>query len=86
MWELAFTQDFKYDGALQGKLGTWYKDGSYFNLRELSSNALVKCHYRAEMYDEIYRLYEDKDAVINISGHVTADRATGQLKEVRVIG
>jgi hypothetical protein len=36
------------------------------------------------MYDQIYRLYEDKDAVINLSGAVTADRTTGNIKEVRV--
>lgn len=80
----AYNVDYRYDGALQGKLGTWYKDSGYFNLRELASNELVKCFYKAEMYDQIYRLYEDKDAVVNLSGNVIAERATGRIKEVRV--
>jgi hypothetical protein len=82
--DAAYNVDYRYDGALQGKLGTWYKDSGYFNLRELASNELVKCFYKTEMYDQIYRLYEDKDAVINLSGSVVAERATGRIKEVRV--
>ncbi len=82
--DAVFHQEYKYDGALQGKLGTWYKDSNYFNLRELSSNELVKCFYGVTLYDQIYRLYEDKDAVVNLSGAVTADRATGRITEVRV--
>jgi len=83
--DAAYNQEYRYDGALQGKLGTWYKDSGYFNLRELSSAELVKCFYRPDMYDEIYRLYEDKDAVVNLSGHVVSDRATSRIKEVRVV-
>lgn len=82
--DAAFNQEYRYDGGLQGRLGTWYKDSSYFNLRELASAELVKCFYSAGMYDQIYRLYEDKDAVVNLSGHIVADRATGRIKEVRV--
>jgi hypothetical protein len=82
--DAAYNQEYRYDGALQGKLGTWYKDSSYFNLRELSSAELVKCYYRLDMYDQIYRLYEDKDAVVNVSGRVVMDRATGRINEVRL--
>ncbi len=82
--DAAYNQDYRYEGALQGRLGTWYKDSSYFNLRELATSELVKCFYRPDMYDQIYRLYEDKDAVVNLSGRVLADRATGRIKEVRV--
>jgi hypothetical protein len=82
--DAVFHQEYKYDGALQGRLGTWYKDSNYFYLRELSSNELVKCFYGVGLYDQIYRLYEDKDAVVNLSGSVTADRATGRVSDVRV--
>lgn len=82
--DAAFNQEYNYDGALQGKLGTWYKDSNYFNLRELSSNDLVKCYYPKDFYDQIYRLFEDKDAVVNLSGSIKADRATGRMSEVRV--
>jgi hypothetical protein len=80
----AYNQEYRYDGALQGRLGTWYKDSSYFNLRELTSGGLVKCFYPVEMYDQIYRLYEDKDAIVNLSGRIVMDRATGWINEVRV--
>lgn len=82
--DAVFNQEYNYDGALQGKLGTWYKDSNYFYLRELSSNELVKCFYGVGLYDQIYRLYEDKDAVINLSGSIRSDRATGRISEVRV--
>ena len=82
--DAVFHEEYRYEGALQGKIGTWYKDSNYFNLREALSGTLIKCFYGADMYDQIYRLYDDKEAVVNISGHVTAERATGQVTAVRV--
>jgi hypothetical protein len=84
--DAVFNQEYNYDGALQGKLVTWYKESNYFNLRELSSNDLIKCFYESEMYGSIYRLFEDKDAVVNLSGAIKAARSTGKIKEVRVHG
>jgi hypothetical protein len=79
-----FHEDYKYEGALQGKLGTWYKDSNYFNLRDLVSGSLIKCFYRPEMYETIYGLYEDKNTVANLSGTITAERISGEVKEMRV--
>jgi hypothetical protein len=79
-----FHEEYKYEGALQGKLGTWYKDSNYFNLRDLTSGSLIKCFYRSDMYDVIYALYEDKDAVVNLTGTITAERVSGQVKEMRI--
>jgi hypothetical protein len=80
----AFNQDYSYEGAIQGMLSTWYKESSYFYLRDKSTRELVKCIYRDEMYDQIYSLYDDKDAVVNIVGNVKAKRATGKIDEIRV--
>jgi hypothetical protein len=80
----AFNQDYVYDGAIQGKLGTWYKDSNYFNLRDRSTRELVKCYYGDGMYDEIYRLFEDKDAVVNVVGRVKSKRSTGKIEEIRI--
>lgn len=82
--EAVFHEEYRYEGALQGKLGTWYKDSNYFNLREATSGELIKCFYRADIYDQIYALYNDKDAVVNLSGHIVAERATGNVKEMRI--
>jgi hypothetical protein len=79
-----FHEEYKYEGALQGKLGTWYKDSDYFNLRDLASGTLIKCFYRSQMYNTIYALYDDKDAVVNLSGMITAERVSGQVKEIRI--
>ena len=82
--DFAYNQEYRYEGALQGRLGTWYKDAGYFNLRELTTESVVKCFYSGEMYDQVYRLYEDKNAIVNLSGRVVMDRATGSINEVRV--
>jgi hypothetical protein len=82
--EAVFHEEYRYEGALQGKLGTWYKDSNYFNLRDLASGALIKCFYRPDMYEVIHSLYDDKEAVVNLSGQVTAERVSGQVKEMRI--
>lgn len=80
----AFNQDYSYEGAIQGRLGAWYKESNYFYLRDQSTRELVKCVYRERMYDQIYRLFEDKDAIVNVTGKVKAKRATGKIDEIRV--
>jgi hypothetical protein len=82
--DAVFHETYRYEGALQGRLGSWYKDSNYFNLRDLASSLLVKCYYPVAMYDKIHGLYDDKDAVINVSGSIVADRGTGQVREMRV--
>lgn len=82
--EAVFHEEYCYEGALQGKLGTWYKDSNYFNLRDLASGGLIKCFYRSDIYDQIYGLYDDKDAVVNLTGQITAERASGAVKEMRI--
>jgi hypothetical protein len=79
-----FHEEYKYEGTLLGKLGTWYKDSNYFNLRDMTSGLLIKCFYRADMYEMIYALYDDKDAVVNLSGAITSERISGLVKEMRI--
>lgn len=80
----AIRNEVLYEGSVQGKLGTWYKGSNYFNLNETSLGAIVKCFYPISMYDDVHRVYEDKDAVVHVLGTVKADRATGKPKEIRV--
>jgi hypothetical protein len=82
--EAVFHDKYRYEGALQGKLGTWYKDSDYFYLRDLASGSLIKCFYPIDMYEIIYGLFGDKDAVVNVSGRIVANRNTGQIEEMRV--
>lgn len=82
--DAVFHEEYRYEGALQGKLGTWYKDSNYFNLRDLSSNSLIKCFYKSDLYDRIYALYSDKNAVVNLSGRIVSERVSGQVKEMHI--
>ncbi len=82
--EAVFNEEYRYEGVLQGKLGTWYKDSNYFNLRDLASGTLIKCFYKLEIYDQVYALYDDKDAVVNLTGQIVAERVSGAVKEMRI--
>lgn len=73
-----------YDGSIQGTLGTWYKDSDFIYVRDSVFHALVKCTYKVDMYDMIYRFYKDKKAVVHVTGRVTSDRLNGEPKEIAV--
>jgi hypothetical protein len=70
--------------ALQGRLGSWCRDANYFNLRDLASGLLIKCFYGPELCNIIDGIYEDANAVVNLSGIITAWRVNGQVREMRV--
>lgn len=80
-----FHEEYRYEGALQGRLGSWFKDSNFFYLREVVSSTLIKCFYPADLYEQIYGLYEDKDAVVNVSGRIVAERVSGNVREMRVM-
>lgn len=73
-----------YHGSIQGRLGTWYKEGAYFDVREVTQSKLVKCHYRLEQYANIHALYEDKDTVVHVTGMVTAERLNGIPTDIEI--
>jgi hypothetical protein len=75
---------YHYRGAIQGKLGTWFKESGYFNLKALAANSIVKCHYGTDFYSKVYSAFADKDAVVHVSGNVTADRLSGDPTDVTV--
>jgi hypothetical protein len=77
-------EPYQYRGALQGRLGTWYKESGYFNLKEIASHQIIKCHYNAGIYDTVYSAFKDKDAVVHIIGMITADRLSGEPTDVNV--
>lgn len=77
-------QEVLWDGAIQGTLGTWYKESGYFNLKDFTFGQLVKCFYPASMYDEVHSLFKNKDAVVHVNGRVVSDRSTGRPKQIRV--
>jgi hypothetical protein len=75
---------YYYKGSLQGNLGTWYKESSYFNLREMAGHRIVKCHYQADMYPAVYAAFEDREAVVHVIGDITAERLSGDPTDMSV--
>lgn len=75
---------YKYRGAIQGRMATWYKDRSYFNLKPFSHNITVKCFYDQNLYNNVYKAFEDKDAVVHAIGEISAERITGEPTDMRV--
>lgn len=73
-------------GMVQGILHAWYKGAvpSYFQLRELSTESLVKCIYAPPYHADVHAATEDRGAVILVTGHMSFDRATKSTTELRV--
>lgn len=82
--EKALLTPLEYEGAVFGRLGTWYRESDYFDLRDLSSESIVKCRYTKSMYRTVYELFEDKDAIVSVAGRIRADRIERTAKEISV--
>lgn len=74
----------QYIGSVQGKTATWFKASNYFDLKELISGAIVKCNYNPNLYGQVYKAFEVRDAVVHVSGHVTASAAERRATEIQV--
>lgn len=72
-----------WDGAIQGTLGTWYKESNYFQLKEMTHGGNVRCMYSSSRYGEVYALFSAKDAVVIVEGSIKSDAATGRAREIR---
>ncbi len=79
-------QIVEYRGMIQGIVHSLYKEAepSYFDVRELSSQQIVKCIYRPENYRQVFDLLRSKDAVVLISGTIRARRLDRKIEEIRV--
>lgn len=73
-----------YIGSIQGRLGTWFKESDFIYVRDIVTGTSVKCTYKSGMYDQIYKCYKDRQAVIHISGRIKSDRLSGHPKEMAV--
>lgn len=73
-----------FHGSVQGRLGTWFKESDFIYIRDAVTETLVKCFYKADSYDMIYRYYRDKGAVVHVSGQIKAERLSGRPIEIHV--
>jgi hypothetical protein len=72
-------------GAAQGILHAWFKEARepHFQLRELSTDALVRVIYPSRMYDEVAAAVRERNAILDVSGDLLYDRATRNPVEMR---
>lgn len=76
----------EYRGMLQGRIHALYKESNpaFFELRDFASGTLVKCIYKPNHYDEVYRALERRDAVALVAGWIRAKRLDRSIAEIHV--
>ena len=72
-------------GAVQGILHAWFKEAKepHFQLRELSTDAIVKVIYSATLYADVAKAVQERATVLIVSGDMYFDRATRTASELR---
>ena len=73
-------------GAVQGIIHSLQKEAKqpYFQVRELSTESLVKCIYTSAQYPEVANALQERTTVIHVSGDITYDRVARMVSELRV--
>ena len=72
-------------GSVQGILHAWFKEARdpNFQLRELSTDALIKVHYPATLYKAVADAVSERNTMLIVSGNMLFDRASRQATELR---
>lgn len=72
-------------GSVQGILHAWFKEAKEpnFQLRELSTDALVRVYYAPQLYADVAKAVQERTTMLMVSGNMLFDRATRQATELR---
>ena len=75
-----------YYGEIQGIVHAFYKESKRPKLavREKSTNVLVDCFFKPNLYQNAIEMLRDPSAVIFVEGEVTEDRENGQIQSIEV--
>ena len=75
-----------YYGEIQGIVHAFYKESRHPRLavREKSTNVLVDCFFKPELYQEAVEMLREPSAVIFVEGEVAEDRESGLIKSIKV--
>ncbi len=79
----AIENKVEYYGALQGMINGLYNIASekpYFKLRDTISTKLINCYFADSFYNAVVDLLKMRNAIIHISGIITASRIDRQLE------
>ena len=73
-------------GSLQGRIHSLYLHSkpAYFQLRELATGALVKCVYTKEIYPNLAKALQGRNAVLHVFGYTKTDLVQRRLEEMEV--
>jgi hypothetical protein len=73
-------------GSVQGIIHSVFMGAKppHFNLRELSSNTLVKCVYDKARYPELAHALQRESAVLHVYGSTVTDMANRKIVEMKV--
>ncbi|MDI3335655.1 hypothetical protein QKW60_04515 [Defluviimonas aestuarii] len=73
-------------GSVQGVIHAWVKGAAqpYVQIRELSTNELVKVEYSQAHYSQISKAMEEKNAVVMVSGECSYDQITHDILRMRL--
>jgi hypothetical protein len=73
-------------GSIQGVFHAWLKEATqpFFQLRESSTESLVRCFYKDDLYPKIVEGLQRRTAIVHASGQMKLDRAKRTVEEMRV--
>ncbi|WP_438275806.1 hypothetical protein [Nitrobacter sp.] len=72
-------------GSVQGILHAWFKEARepYFQLRELSTDTIVKVIYSSALYADVAKAVQQRTTMLMVSGSMLFDRSTRLAIELR---
>ncbi len=75
---------YEYCGGVQGTIYSLVKEVGrpYFILTTIDTEQKVKCFYKEHMYNQVINLLLEKDAIVNVSGMITANLADRKIEHI----
>ncbi|MGO9400764.1 MAG: hypothetical protein ACLP19_23415 [Xanthobacteraceae bacterium] len=73
-------------GAVQGIIHSLQKEARqpYFQIRELSTDQLVRCSYNSAQYHDVAEALQERTSIVHVSGDITYDRVSRTISEMRM--
>lgn len=71
-------------GSVQGIVHAWFKEAKepHFQIRELSTDDLIKVFYREHLYDAVARAVQERSTVLIVDGMAKYDKVTRKALEL----
>lgn len=72
-------------GSAQGIMHAWFKEAAqpYFQLRELSTDVLIRVFYPSSLYGEVADAVRERTTMLMVGGNMLFDRVSRQATELK---